>query len=97
MVQCAEATRADSGVSLYGKTHPHLHDTERDFMLCGGGILIVHSPFYVAVSQLHVQINTQTNMELRTRKCGCRYLLGDLSPLYWSSGRENSATDNGSQ
>ena len=35
--------RADSGASLYEKTHPHLHDIERNFMLYGRGILIVHS------------------------------------------------------
>ena len=35
--------RGDSGASLYENTHPHLHDTERNFMLYGGGILIVRS------------------------------------------------------
>ena len=35
--------RADSGASLSENTHRHLHDKKRNFMLYGGGTLIVHS------------------------------------------------------
>ena len=35
--------RADGCAPLCEITHPHLHDTERNFILYGGGILIVHS------------------------------------------------------